>query len=113
VVVFRSYITDLADDATTRLRPGRNAVRCTVPPGLLNSGRYMIKLRIGLHWIKWIVHTDDVLRFDVIADHGESLFLNDQARPGVVAPLLSWETVQPSAAVGEVEPPPGRVAASS
>ncbi|HWD24106.1 MAG TPA: ABC transporter ATP-binding protein, partial [Acidimicrobiales bacterium] len=87
VVVFRSYITDLADDAATRLRPGRNAIRCTIPAGLLNNGRYLIKLRIGLHWIKWIVHTDDVLQFDVIADHGESLFLNDQARPGVVAPL--------------------------
>ncbi len=70
-----------------------------------------MNLRIGLHWVKWIVYNDDVLRFDVIADHGESLFLNDQARPGVVAPILHWEAVEPSAELGEFERSP--LAASS
>jgi homopolymeric O-antigen transport system ATP-binding protein len=96
VVVFRSYLTDGGDDAGMQLKPGRNAIRCTIPAGLLNSGRYLVNLRIGLHWIKWIVYSDDVLQFDVIADHGESLFLNDQARPGVVAPILQWDVVEAS-----------------
>jgi lipopolysaccharide transport system ATP-binding protein len=113
VVVFRSYLTDLDDEATQRLKPGRNAIRCTIPAGLLNSGRYLINLRIGLHWIKWIVYSDDVLQFDVIADHGESLFLNDQARPGVVAPLLHWESVEPGSGVDEIESASERLAASS
>ena len=95
VVVFRSYLTDFADEPAKLLKPGRNAIRCTIPAGLLNSGRYLINLRIGLHWIRWIVHSDDVMQFDVIADHGESLFLNDQSRPGVVAPILEWEAVEP------------------
>ena len=111
VVVFRSYLTDQSDDAGMRLKPGRNAIRCTIPAGLLNSGRYLVNLRIGLHWIKWIVYSDDVLQFDVIADHGESLFLNDQARPGVVAPILTWDAVEPTADVA-LEPP-HRLAASS
>jgi lipopolysaccharide transport system ATP-binding protein len=111
VVVFRSYLTDLAEQDVPPLKVGRNAIRCTIPAGLLNSGRYLVNLRIGLHWVKWIVYSDDVLRFDVIADHGESLFLNDQARPGVVAPILSWEAVVPSSELDELERSP--LAASS
>jgi lipopolysaccharide transport system ATP-binding protein len=97
VVVFRSYTTDVAEDAGPRLVPGRNAIQCTIPPGLLNTGRYALHVRISLHWTRWIVHLDDVLWFDVIADHGESLFLNDQARPGVVAPILDWTVAEPAA----------------
>jgi len=112
VVVFRSYLTDHDDEAGTKLKPGRNAIRCTIPAGLLNSGRYLINLRIGLHWIKWIVYSDDVLQFDVIADHGESLFLNDQVRPGVVAPILPWDAVAPSEGDRSLETSE-RIAASS
>jgi lipopolysaccharide transport system ATP-binding protein len=112
-IVFRSYLTDFSDDATARLRTGRNAIRCTIPPGLLNSGRYVINLRIGLHWVKWIVYRDDVLHFDVIADHGESLFLNDQARPGVIAPILEWESVEPTGDLDEVDPARAPLAAPS
>jgi lipopolysaccharide transport system ATP-binding protein len=93
VVVFRSYLTDMAEEEAPKLNVGRNAITCTIPPGLLNSGRYAVHVRIGLHWVKWIVHLDDVLHFDVVADHGESLFLNDRARPGVVAPILEWVSV--------------------
>ena len=110
VVVFRSYLTDHDDSAGLKLKPGRNAIRCSIPAGLLNSGRYLVNLRIGLHWIKWIVHSDDVLQFDVIADHGESLFLNDQARPGVVAPIIPWDVVAPASGERAVE---ARIAASS
>jgi lipopolysaccharide transport system ATP-binding protein len=110
VVVFRSYLTDAVDEPAKLLKPGRNAIRCTIPPGLLNSGRYVINLRIGLHWIKWIAYVDDVMQFDVIADHGESLFLNDQARPGVVAPILQWDPVEPGSGSEELAEP---LAASS
>jgi lipopolysaccharide transport system ATP-binding protein len=103
VVVFRSYLTDVSEQNVPQLKVGRNALCCTIPPGLLNSGRYMINLRVGLHWIRWIVHEDHVLHLDVVADHGTSLFLNDQARPGVVAPILDWQSVEPSADDDELE----------
>ncbi len=98
ITVFRSYQTDMAEDEMPTLSPGRNALRCTVPPGLLNSGRYVVNLRVSLHSVKWIVHDDAVLYFDVVADHGESLFLNAnaQARPGIVAPILGWASVEPT-----------------
>ena len=93
VPVFRSFQTDVTADAMPVFRPGRNAIRCQIPPGLLNSGRYLVNLRALLHWTKWIVHDDGTLYFDVIADHAD---LRDNAgRPGVVAPILPWASVDP------------------
>lgn len=103
-VVFRSYHTDLEESVVPRLFPGRNAIRCVIPPGLLNSGRYSINLRVSLHWTKWIAYEDGVLHFDVIADHGESLFLNSESRPGVVAPILEWTAVEPTADEDRAQP---------
>ena len=98
VTVFRSYQTDMAEHETPVLSPGRNALQCTIPAGLLNSGRYVLNLRVSLHSMKWIAHDDAVLFFDVVADHGESLFLNanPQSRPGVVSPILEWTSVEPT-----------------
>jgi lipopolysaccharide transport system ATP-binding protein len=96
VTVFRSYHTDLAEDEVPPLTLGRNALRCVIPPGLLNSGRFMLNLRFSLHWTRWIVYDDGALTFDVVADHGESLFLNDQVRPGVISPILEWTAVEPA-----------------
>ena len=99
ITVFRSYQTDGAEQDVPSLVPGRNAVRCTIPPGLLNGGRYLLNPRVSLHSLKWIVHDDAVVYFDVVADHGESLFLNANAtaRPGVVSPILPWSNVAPAA----------------
>jgi lipopolysaccharide transport system ATP-binding protein len=98
-VVFRSYHTDVPEDVVPVLTPGRNAIQCVIPAGLLNGGRYAINLRISLHFARWIVHEDTVVSFDVIADHGESLFLNSAAvRPGLIAPILDWTAVEPEVA---------------
>ncbi len=100
--VFRSAQTDVADASRPRVVPGRNALSCTIPPGLLNSGRYAINLRFSQHMTRWIAYEDGVLSFDVVADHGESLFLNAQGRPGLVAPILRWDAVEPTS--GDLEP---------
>jgi lipopolysaccharide transport system ATP-binding protein len=96
VTIFRSSQVDVPDGDVAELKAGRNAVRCVIPAGLLNTGRYVLNLRVWLQGAKWIAHENGVLYFDVVADHGESLALNDQARPGVVAPILSWQSVEPT-----------------
>ena len=101
-VVFFSSYRDVPDDQVPPPTLGRNALRCEIPSRLLNSGRYMINLRAGLHGTRWIVHQDGVLNFDVIADHGESLFASGAARPGVIAPPISWEAVEPHSPGKEV-----------
>ena len=94
VPVFRSFQTDAPADAMPALRPGRNAVQCTIPPGLLNAGRFVVNLRILLHFTKWIVHDTGSLYFDVVADHGD--FMNTSTRPGAIAPVLPWRNVEPA-----------------
>jgi lipopolysaccharide transport system ATP-binding protein len=110
-VVFRSSYTDAPEASRPRLVTGRNAMRCTIPAGLLNSGRYGINVHMQLHNSQLLVAEMSALGFDVIADHGESLFLNSQGRPGVVAPILAWNAVEPAADEGgEVSPIPLRSA---
>jgi hypothetical protein len=52
--------------------------------------------------IRSFVWEDDVLQFDVIADHGESLYLNQQGRPGVISPVLEWNEGAVGAAAADV-----------
>jgi lipopolysaccharide transport system ATP-binding protein len=87
--VFRSYQTDLAERDWPQLHLGRNGLECLVPPGLLNEGVYRIFPRVSLHCVKWIVHGDAVVSFEVHRDPGESPYTLT-ARPGTVAPLLQW-----------------------
>jgi lipopolysaccharide transport system ATP-binding protein len=101
VIVLDSTYRHLADEALPRLVPGRNALRCEIPPGLLNSGRYLVNLRFSLHNRRWLIHEDAVLHFDVVADHGDSLFMVAGGRSGVVAPVLSWSAVDPTSPVEE------------
>jgi len=93
VPVFRSFQTDVPADAMPVLKPGRNAVQCTIPAGLLNAGRFVVNLRVLLHWSKWIVHDTGSLYFDVVSDHGD--FMNTAARPGPFALVLPWQNVEP------------------
>jgi lipopolysaccharide transport system ATP-binding protein len=98
VIVLMSSFRDVAEDRMLQLVAGRNALRCEVPAGLLNSGRFIINLRFSLTHVRFIAYEDAVLHFDVLADHGESLFAVAAGRSGVVAPLLDWTTVEPAAA---------------
>jgi lipopolysaccharide transport system ATP-binding protein len=89
-VVFRSAQVDMPERSRPKIRKGHNTLSCTIPPALLNNGRYGINLRAVMEGIRSLVWEDDVLQFDVIADHGESLYLNQQGRPGVISPILAW-----------------------
>lgn len=102
VVVFHTSFRDVPEHAAPRLVEGRNALRCEIPAELLNSGRYVVNLRISLHTIRWIVYSDGVLHFDVLADHSESLFLLGANRPGVVLPQINWLAVEPNVASDSV-----------
>jgi lipopolysaccharide transport system ATP-binding protein len=111
IFVFTSYHRDVADDAVPEFSVGRNAVRCTIPPALLNSGRYSINLRVSLHNVRFVAMEESLLQFDVVADHGESSLLQAQARTGVILPVLDWTAVEPEAEAVE-EPPAVRASVS-
>jgi lipopolysaccharide transport system ATP-binding protein len=104
-VVFRTTQVDMPERSRPTIRKGRNTFSCEIPPALLNNGRYAINLRAVMEGIRSLVWEDDVLQFDVIADHGESLYLNQQGRPGVISPILNWSE-------GTVDRPAAQVAAT-
>jgi lipopolysaccharide transport system ATP-binding protein len=112
VLLFTSYQRDMPEQALPTFRKGRNAFKCTIPAGLLNSGRYMLNLRASLHRRRFIALEEGVLQFDVVGDHGESLFLNTERRAGVILPALEWSTVEPSQEHEELELPPAAATAS-
>jgi hypothetical protein len=93
--ILRSYQTDMPPEKWPKVKEGENLWRCTIPGGLLNGGVYHLSPRIGLHNINWFVHLDSVVQFDVVLDHGVSPFwsiLDSRNRPGVIAPILAWES---------------------
>jgi lipopolysaccharide transport system ATP-binding protein len=112
VLLFTSYHRDVEEGVLPRFTEGRNAFRCTIPAGLLNGGRYMINLRVSLHNRRFIALEESVLQFDVVFDHGESIFLNAQARSGVILPALDWSAVEPSPELDGRELPPAGITAS-
>jgi lipopolysaccharide transport system ATP-binding protein len=88
ITVFRSYQTDLAEDQSPPLAPGRNVLQCTIPAGLLNAGIYYISPRLSIHNSYWIVNTDAVVRFEVKPRRGAHA-----ERHGIIAPNLFWTPV--------------------
>jgi lipopolysaccharide transport system ATP-binding protein len=92
VIVLRSYQTDLEPERWPRLDVGHCAIECTIPPGLLNAGSYSILPRVSLHCVRWIVHTEAAVSFEVHLDHAVSPY-GQFVRPGIIAPLLEWRVV--------------------
>jgi lipopolysaccharide transport system ATP-binding protein len=90
--VFRSYSADSNPDPIPGSMRGLRTLRCPIPPGLLNAGRYVISVRAYARGVDEIINETSVLYFDVTTDHGESIHIGWQyARPGVIAPVLRWE----------------------
>jgi hypothetical protein len=97
ITVLRTYQTDQPEQQWLRQAAGIHAWSCTIPAGLLGSGRYSISPRIGIHNAKWISILDSVVQFEMILSHGVSPLWNSlsgKARPGVIAPILSWKSEQ-------------------
>ncbi len=99
VCVFRTYQTDRAETANRIVEAGQYRLRCTIPPGVLNSRVYTLAPRIGIHNKAWIVHTDALVSIECEVTHGETEYwssLTVGARPGGIAPLLDWQVLSVS-----------------
>jgi len=95
-LVFRSWHTDGPEADWPPLRAGRSTLRCELPLGLLNGGRYAIAPRADVYRTYWLVNGDDAVWFEVMKDHLETP-LSLGGSPGVVAPVLDWSlTEEPS-----------------
>jgi lipopolysaccharide transport system ATP-binding protein len=99
--VLRSYSTDSKTQAQRGVGAGLNALRCTIPAGLLNGGRYFVNVHAYVRSVDGILHENGVLQFDVATDHDESFFITRiHGRPGTIAPVLDWSQTEPEFAGG-------------
>jgi lipopolysaccharide transport system ATP-binding protein len=94
-IVFAAYQDDQLP-ATPTFESGTFSFLCTIPPDILNSGRYWISPRISAGVRDWIVCKDRLVGFEVRLCHLSSpQFLypsGSPTRPGVTAPTLIWKT---------------------
>lgn len=92
-----TYQTDMPLQQWPSIRTGRNVLRCTIPAGLLNGGSYSIAPKLSRHNRYWYLDGGPEISFDVVLNHGVSPFwkgLSNGKRPGIITPILNWESVQ-------------------
>ena len=101
--VLRSWHTDGPPDGWPSIRTGSSTLRCVLPAGLLNEGRYAVAPRADVYKSHWIANGDDAIWFEVVKDHLESPFAW-VSNPGVLAPLLDWHVrAGPTSPVAQVQ----------
>jgi lipopolysaccharide transport system ATP-binding protein len=94
-LILRSWHTDGPEDDWPPLRAGHNTLRCELPAGLLNEGRYAVAPRADVYRTYWLVNGDDAIWFEVLKDHLETPF-SLAGSPGTVAPVLDWRAEEPA-----------------
>ena len=82
-LVYWSCHTDASPATPLRPAPGRNLLYIRLPRRLLNEGMYRVELIGSVHHLFWI--------FEVQGGLSESPLWNSK-RPGLLAPVLPWET---------------------
>jgi lipopolysaccharide transport system ATP-binding protein len=86
-VLFRSFDDDLVPRARAA---GEYEAICTIPPNLLMPAMYSIRLQVGVHQVRWIIHDSITRRISVEHVDGVNQQYADQ-RPGVIMPHIEWE----------------------
>ena len=89
--VFTSFDTDdpgMFEKYTNR-PAGRYVSRCTIPPDMLNSGRYSLGVNASSYQIRRYFQDEDALGFNVDSTGAPGMHWSEP-RDGVVRPRLQW-----------------------
>lgn len=92
--LFWSYPTDAGDGSLVRLGRGSHALRCRIPPRLLNEGSYYLELVGGLHFTEWLFEPRrrvPLISIEVRGGTSDSPYWINK-RPTLLAPVLSWRS---------------------
>jgi len=71
--------------------PGTYVAKCIIPENLLNAERYAVVIHMGIPGIKVLINNVHALNFDTILMGNNGSIFNEKW-PGIVAPLLKWQT---------------------
>jgi len=88
-VVLWSLHTDTEPERQPRLKVGYNVLDCSIPPGLLNGGRFLVRPRIGLYREARTTLVEETVAFEAHMDHALHSHGHFE-RPGAVLPILEW-----------------------
>jgi len=90
VVLFRSFNDDTSDEIVTTPK-GNYTSNSIIPSNFLKEGIYAIKFSIGIHSVRWLVHSNDLtVTFFITNTKGVNKAYLDQ-RPGIIMPQLTWQ----------------------
>jgi len=93
--LFWSFTSDEAEGRWPRLEVGPVRLRTVVPRRLLNEGSYRVELLVSLHCRAWVLEPRcdaPAVTFRIQGGLSDSPYW-DFKRPGVLAPVLTWEVV--------------------
>ncbi|HZT88957.1 MAG TPA: ABC transporter ATP-binding protein [Stellaceae bacterium] len=90
-VVLTSTDCDSCGSQVSNAVAGRHAAEAEVPANLLNRGRYYLSVGVDVPMVSVVLTADRAAEFTVEAVSGMLADIND-ARLGVVAPLLVWSS---------------------
>ena len=85
-VVFRSGDADWEADLAETRNPGGYRSSCRIPCRLLNSGRYLVSLRIDVPQLRWVHKKDAVASFEI----GHVSVAGGPYVEAMVRPQLEW-----------------------
>lgn len=89
MVLFRSFNDD-DDDEISKTEKGTYTSQSIIPSNFLKEGIYGIKFSIGIHTVRWLVHSNDlIVAFFITNKNGVNKAYLDQ-RPGLIMPQLTW-----------------------
>jgi lipopolysaccharide transport system ATP-binding protein len=93
-LLYWSYQTDRSPEEWPVLRCGRQRLRSRIPSNLLNEGTYRIELMAGLHFREWLFEPGPQIFLIIQGGLSESPYWIAK-RPGLLAPVLRWEKLEP------------------
>lgn len=96
IEVLRTYSNDtnMNPELLERYQEGAYSFNIKIPSKTLNGGQYFITLDVGEHRVRWIEKFERILAFKVDFTLDHPLFVSDNKRNSIIAPILDWELIK-------------------
>ena len=91
MVLFITFHDDYANEISIKEK-GIYTSKCIIPAYLFLEGEYIISVSIGIHKVKWLVYEQIQIPLDFHNVNGINKIYVSDYRPGVINPLMKWET---------------------
>ncbi|HBB86416.1 MAG TPA: ABC transporter ATP-binding protein [Blastocatellia bacterium] len=106
-LLYWSYQTDQSTDVWPDIQKGTCILRSKIPQHFLNEGKYQIELIGGLHFREWLFEPGKNAPTIFMTIHGglsrSPLWMTK--RPGILAPVLEWQS-EHETSYSVIEEPP-------